>query len=180
MHSAGPELGRAEAAQGRRESITALFGLYYVRLVGTARFLVDDVETAEDIVMDAFLSLHRHWSTLRDPNRAHAYLRSCVVNGARSQLRSRRVRRLRESGQSAQSAELATAEDVAASGADHTSLVGVLRTLPARQREVLVLRFYLGMSELEVAENLGISVGAVKQHSSRGLAALARVLEATS
>ena len=52
-------------------SVDALFELYYVELVATARFLVDDRETAEDIVMDAFLSLHRHWASLRNPNEAH-------------------------------------------------------------------------------------------------------------
>jgi RNA polymerase sigma factor (sigma-70 family) len=57
------------------------------------------------------------------------------------------------------------------------ALLDALRALPTRQREVLVLRFYLGMVEAEVADQLGISVGSVKQHSSRGLAALQRAVE---
>ena len=73
-----------------------MFDLHDVRLVRTARLLVDDMATAEDVVMDAFTSLHRRWETLRDPSDAHRYLRSCVLNGARSQLRRRRVRRLHD------------------------------------------------------------------------------------
>lgn len=162
---------------GARASVAALFDLHYVELVATARFLVDDRETAEDVVMEAFLSLHRHWSSLRNPNDAHRYLRSSVLNGSRSQLRRRMVRR-RHEGAGAE--DLASLEDVAAHGADHTTFVEALRGLPTRQREVLVLRYYLGMQEHEVAQQLGIGTGSVKQHSSRGLAALAHLLEVTA
>lgn len=74
----------------------------------------------------------------------------------------------------------ASLEDVATAGAEHITLVEALRVLPSRQREVLVLRYYLGMQEAEVAGQLGIATGSVKQHSSRGLAALAHVLEVTA
>ena len=178
---------RAGVGRGRRHeggsddeargSVGALFDLYYVELVATARFLVDDRETAEDVVMEAFLSLHRHWASLRNPNEAHRYLRSCVLNGSRSQLRRRVVRRRREGPDSADQPSL---EDVATTGVEHATLVEALRGLPARQREVLVLRYYLGMQEAEVAQQLGIGIGSVKQHSSRGLAALAHVLEVTA
>ena len=163
---------------GARASVAALFDLHYVELVATARFLVDDRETAEDVVMEAFLSLHRHWSRLRNPNDAHRYLRSSVLNGSRSQLRRRKVRRRHEGAAGAE--DLANLEDVAAHGADHTTFVEALRGLPSRQREVLVLRYYLGMQEHEVAQQLGIGTGSVKQRSSRGLAALAHLLEVTA
>lgn len=157
-----------------RAAVTALFDVHYVELVGTARLLVDDRETAEDVVMEAFTSLHRRWHTLRDPGEAHRYLRSCVLDGARSQLRRRRVRRLHEGRPKP---DTASTEDVAGEGAEHTTLMRSIGALPTRQREVLVMRFYLDMSEAEVAEALGIGRGSVKQHSSRGLAALARALE---
>jgi RNA polymerase sigma-70 factor (sigma-E family) len=160
-----------------RASVAALFDVYYVELVATARFLVDDRETAEDVVMEAFLSLHRHWASLRNPNEAHRYLRSSVLNGSRSQLRKRIVRRRHEGPEPAMQASL---EDVATAGTEHITLVEALRALPSRQREVLVLRYYLGMQEAEVAGQLGIATGSVKQHSSRGLAALAHVLEVTA
>jgi RNA polymerase sigma-70 factor (sigma-E family) len=154
--------------------VTALFDLYYAQLVAAARLLLDDRETAEDVVMEAFTSLHRRWQTLRDPADAHRYLRSSVLNGARSQLRRRRVRRLHE-GEPA--SEVPSREDVASAGSNRAALMGLMRALPARQRQVLVMRFYLDMSEAEVAEQLGIGTGSVKQHSARGLGALARALE---
>ncbi|HEU5143858.1 MAG TPA: sigma-70 family RNA polymerase sigma factor [Dermatophilaceae bacterium] len=154
--------------------MTALFDLHYVELVATARLLVDDRETAEDVVMEAFTALHRRWQLLREPGEAHRYLRSCVLNGARSQLRRRKVRRLHEGRQRE---EPASPQDVAVAGTDHEALSRLMRALPTRQREVLVLRFYLDLSEAEVAEVLGIGKGSVKQHSARGLAALARALE---
>ena len=100
-----------------------------------------------------------------------------MARTARSQLRRRLVRRRHEGPDSEDQASL---EDVATAGAEHTTLVEALRGLPSRQREVLVLRYYLGMQEAEVAQLLGIGTGSVKQHSSRGLAALARVLEVTA
>lgn len=172
--SVAAERVTAEPVPDRRATVTALFDLHYVRLVGLARLLVDDRETAEDIVMEAFTSLHRRWHTLREPTEGYRYLRSCVLNGSRSQLRRRRVRRLHEG---TPPSETASQEDLAAAGADRAALMRSMRTLPPRQRQVLVLRFYLGMSEAEVADELGIGTGSVKQHSARGLAALARALE---
>ena len=56
-------------------------------------------------------------------------------------------------------------------------MINALRTLPDRQRDVLVLRFYLDLPESEIAETLGIGAGTVKTHTRRGLDALARELE---
>jgi RNA polymerase sigma-70 factor (sigma-E family) len=156
------------------DAVAVLFESDYALLVAAARFIVDDRETAEDVVMEAFVSLHRRWRHLREPSEARRYLRSCVLNGARSQLRRRRVRRLLEAGSSR---DVHSPVDSAASGVDRVALLDGLRALSTRQREVLVLRFYLGLLETEVAAQLGISVGSVKQHSSRGLAALQRTVE---
>jgi DNA-directed RNA polymerase specialized sigma24 family protein len=82
----------------RTSAVTTLFEVHYVSLVRMARLLVDDRETAEDVVRDAFTSLYRRWTAVRDPDEAYRYVRSCVLNGARSQLRRRRLRRRRESG----------------------------------------------------------------------------------
>jgi DNA-directed RNA polymerase specialized sigma24 family protein len=68
----------------RISAVTALFEEHYASLVRMARLLVDDHETAEDVVMDAFTSLYRRWTAVRDPAEAHRYVRSCVLNGARS------------------------------------------------------------------------------------------------
>ena len=85
-----------ELSADRTAAVTELFQMHYPQLVRLARFLVDDAETAEDVVMDAFVALHRRWSAIRDPHDAYRYVRSCVVNGARSQLRRRRVVRLHQ------------------------------------------------------------------------------------
>ena len=74
--------------------------------------------------------------------------------------------------------ELASAEHSAVKHAEADRLWQVLCELPHRQRQVLVLRYYLDQTETQIAETLGVSVGSVKQHASRGLASLARSLEA--
>jgi len=157
----------------RADAVTDLFDAHYRRLVRTAALLVDDRETAEDVVMDAFLGLYRRWTAIRDPDAAYGYVRSAVLNGARSQLRRRRVSRLHERAQPM--AEPTTTEDAS----QRASVMQQLRALPARQRQVLVLRYYLDLSEAEIASQLRISPGSVKTHASRGLAALAKTLEGT-
>jgi DNA-directed RNA polymerase specialized sigma24 family protein len=74
-------------------TIANLYAAHRLRLVRLAVMLVDDQETAEDVVQDVFAKLHRGWR-LRDPDRALAYLQRAVVNASRSVLRRRRyVRR---------------------------------------------------------------------------------------
>ena len=172
-----------DASKGRRPATTgtavaAMFDLHYVTLVRTARLIVDDTATAEDVVMEAFTSLHRRWETLRDPSDAHRYLRSCVLNGARSQLRRRRVRRLHDEQASA-GEPVQAAPTWPPKGSNQAAVMQAIRSLSSRQRQVLVMRFYLDMAEAEVADVLGISIGSVKQHSSRGLAAVGRAVEVT-
>ena len=139
-----------------------------------ARLLVDDRETAEDVVMDAFTSLYRRWAAVRDPAEAHRYVRSCVLNGARSQLRRRRLRRRHESGGAQQEA---IRDGLETNEADRSTAARLLQTLPYRQRQVLVLRYFVDMTEAQIAYELGISPGSVKTHASRGLAAMARALD---
>lgn len=168
----------------RPAAVTELFDAHYVQLVRTARLLVDDKETAEDVVMEAFTSLYRRWIAIRDPDDAFRYLRSSVLNGARSQLRRRRVIRLHEvdhqgDAGSSEPGEVPAQSDVAVVGTNRATVVALLRALPVRQRQVLVMRYLLDQSEREIAEELAISAGSVKTHASRGMAALARALEGT-
>jgi RNA polymerase sigma-70 factor (sigma-E family) len=158
----------------RLAAVTDVFNAHYVQLVRMARLLVDDTETAEDVVMDAFTALHRRWTAIRQPDEAYRYVRSCVLNGARSRLRRRRLSRLHETGLQA---EPASHQDLAVDEADRAEVMQLLRALPVRQRQVLVLRYFLDLSEAEIADELGISPGSVKTHASRGLAALGRALE---
>jgi RNA polymerase sigma-70 factor (sigma-E family) len=163
----------------RDEAITELFAVYHRRMVGLAMLLVDDLPTAEDVVQDAFLALHRRWSTLRDPQAALEYLRIAVLNGGRSQLRRRRRApwsQLRDRT----STPTPSAETAVAEHEEHDELIRQLAALPRRQQQVLVLRYYLDQSEAEIASTLAISSGSVKQHASRALATLTARLEAMS
>lgn len=167
--------GSSDLPTDRNQALHALFSLYYARMVRLAHLLVDDRESAEDVVMDAFVGLSRTWSTVRDVGRAEHYLRRAVVNGSRSRLRHRRVVRRRDG--SNVRPDLATPEDYVVSADEQRCLVARLRRLPTRQRQVLVLRYYLGLSEAEIAAELSISRGSVKTHASRGLSGLAESLE---
>lgn len=158
---------------GADEALEELYAAHWARLVRLAVLLVRDVGTAEEVVQDAFVAMHRHWRRLRDPDRALPYLRQSVVNGARSQLRHRAVveRHVRAEAARATAAD-SVAEDTTDVAARRDLVLAALGRLPERQREVLVLRHYLDLSEAEIAAAMGISQGAVKSHASRGAAAL--------
>ena len=164
---------------GAREACTrAVSDLYREHAVGLIRLAVvmlGDRPAAEDVVQEAFCGLYRHWHTLSDTGKALSYVRSSVINGCRSALR-RRVRQPvgfafagEQSGESAESAVLLSEE--------HRQVLAAIRRLPDRQREALVLRFYLDMSEEETARAMGISRGTVKSATSRAVAALGRMLK---
>ena len=165
-----------ELPAGRNAALTALFAAHYRRLVGVARLLVNDQAGAEDVVQDAFLALSRRWGKLRDPVAAHAYLQRSVVNGARSRLRRSYVRQRLHL---VPSPDEPSAESAALDRAQVSQMHALIGELSGRQREVLVLRHYLDMSEAEIAGLLGISPGSVKQHASRAINRLAARLEAT-
>ena len=161
---------------GRTGTLADLHREHYRSLVKLASLLIDDRGTCEEVVQDAFVSVFRSSLRLRDESKLPAYLRSAVLNGARSQLRKRQVRtRLR--AVDAPVSEAASAESGAMVADDQRAVIDALRTLPDRQRDVLVLRFYLDLSESEIADTLGIGGGTVKTHVRRGLDSLARELE---
>jgi RNA polymerase sigma-70 factor (sigma-E family) len=154
--------------------LEVLYRQEYRSLVRLAALLVDDRGAAEEIVQDAFVAVHLRFRQVPSSS-ALPYLRSAVLNGARSALRRRAVRRrpFRVVGeQAAPSAEAGALASVA-----DRDLLAAVRSLPDRQRECLVLRYWLDLPEAAVAETLGISVGSVKTHVHRGTAALARSVE---
>lgn len=165
--------------------VEALYRTHYRDLVRLASILVDDLGTCEELAQDAFVALQVGRGRLRDPAAAPAYLRSAVLNGARSHLRRRQTRRrfealpgradLRRGAGTPERADLAerAGSDPNVEADQRRTVLSALRTLPDRQREVLVLRYYLDLSEAEIAATLGISPGSVKTHAHRGLAALA-------
>ncbi len=158
-------------------AVEEMYSAHYRSLVRLAVLLVRDVETAEEVVQDSFVAMHGRWRTLREPEKALAYLRQTVVNRSRSVLRHRGV-----------AARNVPPVDRDHPGADEAALaterrgrvLDALGALPGRQREVLALRYFLDLSEAEIAESLGISRGTVKSHASRGAAALRPLLEDVS
>jgi RNA polymerase sigma-70 factor (sigma-E family) len=177
-----------DAAVGRHRADTAaadalvarLFRQEGAALVRMARLFTDDRDAAEDLVQEAFIRLHRSADRLRDPAKAAPYLRSIVLNLARDHNR-RGLMSLRHQGTLARrDVEPADFEDRVVAAADHQWIVDALRDLAPRQRDCLVLRFYLELSEREIAETMGISPNSVKTHCRRGLAALQAALEGSS
>lgn len=154
-------------------TLADLYRDHRVRLVRLGVLLVDDPATAEDVVQEAFAGLHRNWTGLRDEAAAVGYLRTAVVNGSRSVLRRRRTAR---EYVPPHQVNARSAESLAMLSAEHQAVVDALATLPPRQREVLVLRYYGGLSEAEIADATGISRGTVKSTASRALDAVSHVL----
>ncbi len=153
--------------------LATLYTEHGPRLLRLAGILVRDAGAAEDIVQEAFVRLAVAGRRLRDPDRAGAYLRTTVVNLCRNRWRHRSVveRHPPEPPPSSVSAE-----DDALSSSEQRQVVDAVRSLPTRQRECLVLRYWMGLSESEIAATLGIAGGSVKTHMKRGLGAIERRL----
>lgn len=142
-------------------------------LVHMVRLFVDDRNAAEDLVQEAFIRLARSAHKIRDDRKAAAYLRSIVLNLARDHNRRGLVslrHRLPLDDQQA------STEDVVVLAEDHEQVVDALRTLPRRQRDCLILRYYDELGIDDIAETLEISRNSVKTHLTRGLNALERRL----
>jgi RNA polymerase sigma-70 factor (sigma-E family) len=165
----GPSAASRSEGWSADEAVTSLYSGHYASLVRLATMLLRDQGRAEEIVQDAYVSLHGRWGRLRDPDKALAYLRTSVMNGARSSLRRRSVAARHEP---ASPGPAASAETVVLESEQRRELLAAIDGLPDRQREVLLLRYFLDLSEADIADTLRISRGAVKTHSSRGIAAL--------
>lgn len=142
--------------------------------MGLARLLLEDPGEAEEAVQEAFARLQVARGSLRAPDRAPAYLRATVANLSHGRIRRRQVVRRHPEPPPGVGVP---ADVVALAGDQRRAVLAAVRALPRRQRECLTLRYYLDLSEREIAGTLGISAGSVKTHASRGLAALAPVLE---
>jgi RNA polymerase sigma-70 factor (sigma-E family) len=167
----------ARQAAETRQQVAALYQAHARGLVKLAVLMVGDQLTAEDVVQDAFLGLYRRWPALRDQEKALSYVRASVLNGCRTIHRGK-YRRGHVSPKD--SGHVESAEATAMLGEAHREVLAALRRLPARQREAVVLRYYLDMTEDQAAQAMGVSRGTVKSATSRGIAALARMLKEAS
>ena len=150
-------------------AVIALYLAHYRPLVRLAALLVQDLATAEEIVQDAFVAVHGVWPRLPDADHALSYLRRSVIDRSRSVLRHRSV-----------ADKLAPAAAPATPGAgreesievERSAFVSALWTLPARQREVVVLRYFADLPETQVASATGISEAAVRSQTAAAMSSL--------
>ena len=166
--------GTAREEWSADRAVIELYSEHYRALVRLAALLVRDTPTAEEVVQDSFVAMHGGWQRLRDAEKALAYLRQAVVNRSRSVLRHRTV--VDKNLQKAPP-DMPSAEHGALVLLERHAVVAALRDLPDRQREAIVLRYYADLSEAEIAAAMGISRGAVKSHTARGMTALRAALE---
>ncbi|MEU6280705.1 SigE family RNA polymerase sigma factor [Streptomyces sp. NPDC047028] len=165
----------ADPADVEREAgVARLFERHYTSMLRLAVLLGAD--DPENVVAEAYYQIYRKWRRLRDTEAAEAYLRSTVCNLTRMRIRHLQVARRHE--EQPVHEPVASAESTALLHDDQRVLIGALQQLPARQREALVLRHWLGLKESEIAAAMGISCGSVKTHTSRGIAALTQAMEA--
>ena len=165
------------------EAVAALYAEHALGLVRLAVIMTGDRASAEDIVQDAFLGLYRRWDRLPDTSAPLAYVRTSVVNGCRTALRRRARDGVLSAGADAQAAvltgpSLESAEATVTRGEEHRAVLAAIRRLPARQREALVLRYYLDLTEDQTAEAMRVSRGTVKSATSRAVAAVGRMIGA--
>jgi RNA polymerase sigma-70 factor (sigma-E family) len=166
------EWGRFDGA-GIDGEVTALFAREGRQLLGMISAYTGDPDLAEELVQEAFIRLHRSWHRVKEPDAAASYLRSIAFNLARSHFRRTRLLRVLPTerlthGQSA--------EESAVLSEDRREVAVALRSLPPRQRECLILRYWAGLSDSEIASTVGISRNSVKTHLRRALAAVESML----
>jgi RNA polymerase sigma-70 factor (sigma-E family) len=163
---------RAEVADAEA-AVAALYDAAAVGLIRLAYLMLGDRPNAEDVVQDAFCGLYKNWDRLADHDRALAYVRSSVLNGCRSALRRRAVGRRMTTYQP----PAASAEATALGHEERREVMQAVRRLPGRQREALVLRFYLDLPDAEIARIMGLRPSSVRSATHRALKALGLSLE---
>jgi len=176
-----PEAAGAKSAarEDAEEAVAALYQASALSLIRMAYVMLDDLQGAEDVVQEAFYGLYRRWGRLKDADHAIFYVRAAVLNGCRSALRHRAVRRRVLAGQPDQRPAV-SAEAVVIKGEEREEVIRGLGRLPHRQREALVLRFYLELSDEQIARVMDIRPSTVRSTVYRALEALGRDLKETS
>jgi RNA polymerase sigma-70 factor (sigma-E family) len=159
--------------------VSELYEAHALGMVRLAHIMLGDRQSAEDVVQDAFCGLYRRWAGLTDPGSAVHYVRSAVLNGCRSALR-RRTSAQASHDLLRPSPDVASAESAVLTGEERRAVMAALRRLPSRQREAVVLRFYLDLSAEEAATTMGISPSTVRSATHRALASLGRLLQENS
>ncbi|HEX3489714.1 MAG TPA: MFS transporter [Streptosporangiaceae bacterium] len=175
LRSPEPALPRWVTSDDAEIAVGALYQAHALPLIRLAYITLGDRASAEDVVQDAFCGLFKRWDHLAENGKALAYVRASVLNGCRSVLRHRAVLRRKVTHQVA--AESAESEML--SGEERYQLMRAVRRLPTRQREALVLRFYLDLPDGEIARVMGVRPSTVRSTMHRALETLGRILKET-
>ena len=155
--------------RGALDDFEALFLAQYEHMVRVAYLLLGTRAEAEDVVAESFARVDLRWARLANPG---GYLRRCVVNASMDVLRRRRIeRRFVVVSSHERRAGAPGADEVADEMSD------ALASLAPRRRAAVVLRYYGGLRDHEIAEVLGVRPGTVKSLLHRALADLRRVIE---
>jgi RNA polymerase sigma-70 factor (sigma-E family) len=169
----------ADSATGAPDAgvaVTAIYAAHALGLTRLALVMTGDRQVAEDIVHDAFFGLHRRWPELRDTDKALPYVRSAVLNGCRQEFRRARSRSATAGRRDEYLPPAWSAESAVLADEERREVLTALRRMAPRQREALVLRYYLDLSEAETASAMGVSRGTAKSAVARGLRALRQLL----
>ena len=137
------------------------------QLVRLGFVLTGDVGLAEDLAQTALARVYASWPRICRAGDPDAYVRRVMVNANRSRFRKRRI-----AEQLTSAVPEPSPPDGTWTADDRVVLLAALMGLPPRQRSVVMLRFWMDMTETQVAEELGCSVGTVKSQASRALATL--------
>jgi len=149
----GAMTGRAADAEDVSRTVAALYAEHYRSLVRLAVLLVSDLAAAEEIVQEAFADVYGSWRTLPGQDAALRYLRRSLIRRSRS------------------APQPPPAAGIPATGPE-AGLLPALLALPARQREVLVLRYFADLPEAEVAVLTGMRIPVVRTYATRGMSSL--------
>jgi RNA polymerase sigma factor (sigma-70 family) len=153
----GPVIEPVLHSGARHDPFEVVYEREFHAMVRLATALVDADDQAEEVVQEAFAQLYLRYGTVANPG---AYARMCVLNGCRKVLRRRRLLRHQP----------APTEEHSGLGFNH--VLDTVRALPAKQRNAIVLRYELQLSDQEIADTLGMPIGTVKSTLHRALARL--------
>jgi RNA polymerase sigma factor (sigma-70 family) len=156
-------------------AVTALYHTHYRPLVKLAALLVHDIDAAEELVQDSFVTMHSVWRMLADSDRALSYLYRAVVTRSRSVHHHTVASKIHPEP----TPGIRAIDPVAITELGHSAVVSALRTLAPRQREVLVLLYYAGLPEAQTASAMRTSKRAVKSYAAQAMASLRPELHGT-
>jgi RNA polymerase sigma factor (sigma-70 family) len=158
--------------------IESWYRMYRVELVRLAAFALGDRGVAEEVVQDVFARVYRKPPALRNPGEQLRYLRSAVLNRCRTRMaRSASGRRADDRLRAQVNPYARSTEDAGVDAATREAVLAAVRKLPRRQRDVVLLRYWLDLPEAEIAATLGVSAGTVKTSAHRAMSALSPLLE---